>query len=184
MKLQFMQTSMTDSSVCEDFTQVLDVVSELIQTVRTLTYDLNVPVSKSLGFTCSVRVWLKDHIEGRHGVPTEFRDDGRALTLQADQAAILYRNVRELVNNAVKHAQPGKVEVSLQQQAGHVIVTVADDGCGFDVNGVFNESSSLSGYGLFSVQERMTQIGGAFQVDSEPGQGCRAVLRLPLSFKC
>ena len=58
-------------------------------------------------------------------------------------------------------------------------IVVEDDGVGFDTNGAAIGANHEAGFGLFSIRERMSDLGGALEIESEPGQGCAAVLVIP-----
>ena len=60
-------------------------------------------------------------------------------------------------------------------------VSVQDDGVGFDPLATFQNGKQQGGFGLFSIQERMSDLGRALEIDSDPGKGCMAVLTVPLS---
>ncbi|MGB5423888.1 MAG: ATP-binding protein, partial [Desulfobacterales bacterium] len=94
---------------------------------------------------------------------------------------LLFRSVRELLTNVVKHARANKVAVHLEEQDNDISITIEDDGIGFDRNALKSKNGQKGGFGLFSIQERMTNMGGAFDIQSEPGKGCRVVLRVPVA---
>jgi signal transduction histidine kinase len=76
----------------------------IIQDIRTLTFDLSYPILYELGFETAVTEWLDEQIREKHEIQTEFRDDGQPKPLDDDIRALLFRNVRELLMNIVKHA--------------------------------------------------------------------------------
>ena len=87
--------------------------------------------------------------------------------------------MRELLTNVLKHAQVKQASVSLHRDDGHLVVVVEDKGTGFDPAGV-RASEAASGFGLFSVREQITRLGGTFEAQSNPGQGTRITLSVPL----
>jgi len=96
-----------------------------------------------------------------------------ALSLTAKQE--LYRIAQEALQNIVKHARANKVDLVLRQAANAVILEVCDDGIGFDPLG------SFPGHlGLHSMQERVANLGGSFQIESTPGQGTHMLAQVPL----
>jgi signal transduction histidine kinase len=92
---------------------------------------------------------------------------------------VLFRNTRELLANVVKHAGAGLVEVRLDCQGDEFQVIVTDDGRGFSPTEVAQRPTSEGSFGLFSIRERMADLGGRLDLDSAPGRGCTAVLRMP-----
>jgi signal transduction histidine kinase len=96
-----------------------------------------------------------------------------ALPLTVKQE--LYRIAQEALHNTVKHAQASKVDLVLRRTANTVILEVCDDGVGFDPLG------SYPGHlGLHSMQERVSHLGGSFQIESAPGQGTHLLTQVPV----
>nr|WP_055506101.1 ATP-binding protein [Nonomuraea pusilla] len=102
-----------------------------------------------------------------------------ALSPQAEHAVL--RVVQEAVGNAVRHAAPGEVAVRLSRRdgaagrPGEVVLEVADDGHGFDPG----EARARHGMGLALMRERVTELGGGFEVRGGPGGGTTVVAVLP-----
>ena len=94
--------------------------------------------------------------------------------LPGELEATIYRLVQEATNNAIKHADPERISVTVSRVGDGVEVIVADDGRGFDTDAV--ERS----FGLVGMEERATLSGGSLQIESAPGRGTqvRAELRL------
>jgi signal transduction histidine kinase len=122
---------------------------------------------------------LTEQIEQKHGIDTEFTDDGQAKPLEKDIQALLFRSVRELLVNVVKHSKAKRVEVSIYREEDQILIRLEDDGIGFAPDKVVI-CKDTGGFGLFSIRERLSQMGGSLEIDSRPGQGCRSVLRAPL----
>jgi signal transduction histidine kinase len=96
--------------------------------------------------------------------------------------AILFRNVKELLFNVVKHARANKVSIRLEDRNSSIKIIVEDDGIGFDPRAAIHAGSKMGGFGLFSIEERMVDLGGSLEIASEPGQGTEAILLVPLVF--
>jgi signal transduction histidine kinase len=93
---------------------------------------------------------------------------------------LLFRNVCELLTNVVKHGQAKRACLSIARVGQEMQIVVEDDGVGFDPGSVGNLPDSDGGFGLFSVAERMADLGGSLEIESAPGQGCKATLVAPL----
>lgn len=91
---------------------------------------------------------------------------------------ILYRAVSELLNNVVKHANAGHAEIVLLAEYGNVSVSVLDNGVGFDYS--TEQSADITGFGLFSIQERLHRIGGSLKVEMPATGGSKVTLSAPL----
>jgi signal transduction histidine kinase len=88
--------------------------------------------------------------------------------------ATIYRLVQEALTNAVRHANASRIAVSVIDGDREVQIVVHDDGAGFAAADVD------AGFGLIGMRERVALVGGAFTVDSAPGQGTRIVAALPI----
>ena len=82
--------------------------------------------------------------------------------------------------NVVKHARARKMDVDISSQNGALEITVSDDGKGFIYNPELIRLKSNS-YGLFSIQERIADLGGSMEVDSENNVGTSIKLSIPLN---
>jgi len=165
-------------------TAVLDDISESlrqsIQETRHLILDLSSPSMNELGLAAALSEWLEEQLQKRYGLKTEFVDECGRVPLSDDVRAILFRSVRELLTNVVKHAHANEVTVSLKCVGACVRIIIQDDGAGFDPAAASEMTDRESGFGLFSIRERMTDLGGSLEIVSEPGKGCKAILTAPL----
>jgi signal transduction histidine kinase len=99
---------------------------------------------------------------------------GEVLLIPAAEHAVL-RIVQEALGNAARHGEPETIMVRLSQCDGSVTVEVRDDGRGFDPAG----AAGRHGMGLALMRERVTELGGEFQLDAAPGAGAAILVRLP-----
>ena len=84
--------------------------------------------------------------------------------------------MRELFTNIIKYAGAKKVTVFLENSAGSLKITVTDDGVGFDPEAESWEAKQEGGFGLFSIRERMADLGGCLEIVSGPGKGCKVIM--------
>ena len=88
--------------------------------------------------------------------------------------------MRELLVNVVKHAQARKVKVSIRRVDSEINIGVEDNGVGFDLTEVASIATKTGGFGLFSIRERLEQLGGRLEIKSGPGRGCKVTVKAPL----
>ena len=120
---------------------ISDILLSALRQTRSLIFDLSSPSLHELGLPAATAEWLEDQIAKRHGLQTEFIDSlgaNHKKYLDDDVRTLLFRNVRELLTNVVKHAKANKVCVHLKEETGMVKIIVEDDGIGFDLD-VANE---------------------------------------------
>ena len=164
----------------EALKEVSDSIGKAIDDMRSLTFDLSFPILYELGFEAAVATWLADQIEEKHHIATEFEDDEQPKPLDEDVCVLLFRTVRELLFNVVRHAKAKKVKVSISRVGRQIQVGVEDDGIGFDPEKTAATAVRKGGCGLFSIRERLEQFGGQLEIESAPGQGCRVTVTAPL----
>ena len=93
---------------------------------------------------------------------------------------MLFRSVRELLFNVVKHAKVANARVELSLTAdGRVRLTVSDEGVGFDPETLRAWDGTDQGFGLFSLRERLELLGGRLDVESAPGRGASFTIIAP-----
>lgn len=182
IKLDQLRKSADAAGLASAIGDISHSIGQMIQEVRTLTFDLSYPILYELGFEAAVAEWLTEQIEEKYDVKTEFQDDGQDKPLDEDIRALLFRNVRELLINIVKHAQAQHVKVSVARADKNICVGVEDDGVGFDPADVAAAAARRAEFGLFSIRERLEQLGGYLEIDSKPGQGAKITMVAPL--KC
>ena len=177
------QSELERTMLVKDISHIL---LKSLQDTRSLIFELSSPVLNEIGLGAAISEWLEEHVRKRYGLKTEFIDeiDEKFRKKLDDKVrAVLFRNVRELFTNIIKHAKAEKVSVHLKAEDGMVTVIVEDDGIGFDPQAATPPGEEKGGFGLFSIEERMTDLGGTFDIRSEPGKGCRAVLTVPVEIE-
>jgi PAS domain S-box-containing protein len=182
MKLESLAESVRSSKVAAALRETNDLIAQVIKSTRSLTFELSPPVLYELGFEAAVE-WLTKQARQQHGLATEFTDDGRAKPLDDDIRVLLFQAVRELLVNVAKHAKAQNVEVSTKRLGDKIKVSVEDDGIGFDASSTSSRRYGSTGFGLFSIHERLGHIGGHLKVESEPGHGTRVSLVAPINHK-
>lgn len=90
-----------------------------------------------------------------------------------------YRIAQEALNNALRHAQPTKIQVKVSGDTQAIYLSVVDDGKGFDVPLSFNVNTRRGHFGLMGMTERARQLGGYLTITSAPGQGTKVEAYLP-----
>ena len=109
------------------------------------------------------------------GVTATFEGGGFATGLKPEHEHELLRIAQEAVSNAVRHARPHTVSITMIEESGQLVLAVADDGVGMEQS---PELSARQGFGLSSMRQRASAIGGDWQIDSAPGHGTRVSVRM------
>jgi signal transduction histidine kinase len=146
-----------------------------------LIFDLSPPILYELGLKDALS-WLAEDLGKRWGIRIEISDDTLAKPLDDATAGLVFRAVRELITNVLKHAQAPSAHVSLRRSGDQLEIDVEDHGVGFDPEAV-TTSSTGGGFGLFSVREQINRLGGTMKVESRRRRGTSVSLRLPLKLE-
>jgi PAS domain S-box-containing protein len=182
LQLAAAQRSSSDEACTLLLEEISGSLLEASQQTRHLIFDLSTPAIKELGLQAAISDWLNEKMPP-HGIAAELIDhtEGAAALLTTDdEAALLFRHTRELLTNVIKHAKADSITVEVQTTAKEIQISIQDNGVGFDVAAVPGNDKAQGRFGLFSITESMADMGGRLEIDSAPGQGCRAVLRLPI----
>jgi PAS domain S-box-containing protein len=108
---------------------------------------------------------LIDAAKGRKIISANLTAENEEITLPSEVHVALYRIAQESVNNVLKHSEAKRFEIRLQNQGEQVILTVQDNGRGFD------QTQDSSGMGLVNLRERAEEIGAELVITSAPGEG-------------
>lgn len=167
----------------EPFAQSLQQTTELLDQAlaesRSLTAELSPPVLYDAGLAAGLE-WLARQMLARHGLPVHLEVEAEAVEVATDIAVFLFQAVRELLFNVVKHAQADSAQVRMVRSSPtEVQIVVADQGIGFNP-AELEHREVAEGFGLFSIRERLSFLGGQFHIDSAPGRGTRMVIEVPL----
>ena len=178
LKLKASLTTDPDGRPVQD---AIDLLEHSIVDTRTLIFELSPPILYDLGLKEALS-WLAEDLGKRWGIGIEVSDDALAKPLDDATAGLVFRAVRELLTNVLKHAQAASAQVSLRRSGDHLEVDVKDQGIGFDPEAI-TSSSTGGGFGLFSVREQITRLGGTMEVESRRRRGTSVSLRLPLKLE-
>jgi len=158
--------------------ETTSLIAESIQKSRGLSHELSPPVLHH-GDLREVLQWLIEQIHTTCGLKVRLwigaGVDLRSQTLKT----FVYKAVRELLFNVVKHANVRRAAIVVQRQEQSIRLAVLDKGRGFEAEHL--DVAGQNGFGLFNIRERVQFLGGLLTVQSVPGRGSRFVLTIPLS---
>ncbi len=153
------------------------LISTIIQLTRQLTVDLSPPVLQSEGLVEMLH-WLGNHMHQMYGLTVAVEADIQPQLYSSELRIFLFQLVRELLFNVVKHAGVTQAQVKVQSVGDQLAVQVSDQGQGFDVSSTL-AAPHAGGYGLRSIQHRLTLFDGQLVLDSQPGVGTHVTILLP-----
>jgi PAS domain S-box-containing protein len=168
--------------VADAATEIEQLLSEAIAASRSLTAELSPPILHEAALPAALE-WLASSLAAKHNLQVELSAGDGELPLAEDVKTLLFEAVRELLFNVVKHAGVLRAKVTLSRHDGETArVIVSDDGKGFEPDKLQLAAHGPDGqFGLFSIRERLTWVGGRMTIESAPGRGSRFIMDAPLA---
>jgi PAS domain S-box-containing protein len=160
--------------------EVMALVDKADQSARMVTRQLSPPILNTMGLAPAL-AWLADEKMTTYGLSVRIDNQAGPIALVFAIEAVLFRSVRELLINVVKHAKASDASIAFQCDESRVTLVVSDEGCGFDPASFRDPLPGKHSFGLSSIYERITNIGGEMHVVSCPGHGTTITLSVPRS---
>ncbi len=156
---------------------IIDQCDRLFAVARSLMRQLRPMLLDDLGLIASLEDMIENWRDRNPGVNVEFRCEGEIEECAGNAKIHLYRIVQECLSNVIKHAEARRVKIrfrlSARETPCRIILTVIDDGRGFDPD------QPLAGFGLLGMKERAASLGGEFILKTHPGGGVMIEARIP-----
>lgn len=166
------------SSIAEDrrekAREIQSLVRDVLEDLRGLAHDLMPVTLQRLGLTVALRGLAKSTTTGSLEVVLDAEEE--TYTLSPETTVALFRIAQAAVANVVRHAGARRVTIQVSTDADQLTMEIADDGAGFDPDGVGGRS-----IGLVGMRERATWARGTFLLDTAPGRGTRITVTVPLA---
>lgn len=163
---------LADHKELSELQQLRNNVSSMMQDVRSMAWQLRPSVLDDLGVEPAIKTYLDNYTE-HFGIKVELI--GRLKQrMTSMKETVIYRIIQEGLTNVAKYADVDDAVVAFEDQAEQVIITISDQGVGFN-----RGQLERTGVGLFSMEERANSVGGILQVESELGQGTKITLTIP-----
>jgi PAS domain S-box-containing protein len=159
--------------------EISRMLQDMIATVRDLAYDLRPPGLDKIGLVRTAFQYCED-FQKRSGIRLDFHSAGMGdLSLDFDTIIHLYRLLQEALRNVEKHARASHVTVRMVASSPNVVLRIADNGDGFEVEQRLAAAFGEKRMGLRSMEERTRLIGGKLDIVSRKGLGTRVLIEAP-----
>jgi two-component system sensor histidine kinase ComP len=161
----------------KDYPELDSCLKNVIYNVREMCNHLHPVMVEDLGLEPSLQA-LKKQLQLNHNVEIELDYQLHLIILPKELSINMFRMIKELIHNAIKHASPYKIKVSLTESEGVITIRVEDDGKGFEIA---NPGSVIgkNGIGLATVQKRVDLLSGTIDIRSEKDIGTFITITLP-----
>ena len=157
------------------FIHMKALTGRTLDSIHRLILDLRPSVLDDLGLTSAIR-WVAESRLEPLGIDLTFAVTGQERRLKPEIETTLFRIGQEAISNIARHAEANSVSITLEFAESRVCLAVEDNGQGFN----FNESPN-GGFGLLGMKERATLLDGTFAIDSQPGNGTRLAVTIPIA---
>jgi signal transduction histidine kinase len=144
-----------------------------VNVIRNMTLLLRPSMLDDFGLVPALE-WQAREVSKRTGLRVHVTAEETAGELPEELRTCIYRVVQEALHNCARHSQARSVRVVVKQEASRILLSVEDDGHGFD-------AGRVRGLGLVGMEERVNHLGGAFEVASRPGTGTKVAVELPIA---
>ncbi len=155
------------------------IAEGMLRNTRRLIADLRPSLLDDLGLVPAI-AWYGEQRLNALGIALEMKETNLRERLPRTVETALFRVVQEGITNVIRHANAKRVVIVLARQDGHLALEIADNGRGFDPQILHSNDAEGKGLGLRGMQERVTILGGEFDLRSAPGNGTVITVRVPI----
>jgi signal transduction histidine kinase len=177
-KVSILQGNSIFSGMEEDFSEILRILEQTIRYTRNLTVEISPPVLYELGLPAAID-WFAERASKRYQLKIDSSQSGEASEISEAIKVFMFKALQELIHNTSKHAKAKQVNIYTVWRKSDFEIKVSDDGCGFDISKFESGLTEDCCFGLFSIRERLTYIGGTFEINSAPGNGTIVKMTAP-----
>ncbi len=182
LKFQIESVDMKNVQATETkINEIKQGIKDVIKEVRRVTFNLKPTVLGDYGMQAALSVFIRE-ISKLTDINLLYKTEGDiSFRLPQKVENNIFRIVQEAINNAIKYSGASRIEVLLKQTENNVVITINDEGKGFDEKIVEARSVNIeSGRGFFNMYERTEYINGHLEIKSAPGEGTIVTLSVPL----
>lgn len=175
MSLSALTGKINDPSGAVVLNNANHLVNEALNTIKDISNNLSPHVLSNFGLASAIGAFTTK-INQTRAVEIIFKTNMENIRLENDKEVVIYRAVCELINNAVRHSGASRIEIELNKHEKFVTLQFSDNGRGFDTNTLGKEDHK--GMGLSNIETRVRTVEGVFIIESTPGKGTSALIKV------
>ena len=179
MSLSALNTRIKDSSGMVILNNTNHLVNEAISTIKDISNNLSPHVLSNFGLASAISAFTTK-INQTKAVKIDFKSNMENQRLENEKEVVIYRAVCELINNSILHSGASRIEIELNKHEKFVTLQFYDNGRGFDTSTLSKEDTK--GMGLSNIETRVKTEEGVFILESTPGKGTSALIKMIDSF--
>lgn len=170
IRLDEIRQKAAKTELSEDLANLQNLIGQAVRDTRSVISELSPPALYELGLGAAIET-MAENFRKQHAISVSFDNSGwNDPAIGRDLQVLLYQAVRELLWNIVKHARADQVLLSLKADKSGVRIAVEDNGIGFPAGSNRKTDLKAGKFGLFSIRERLSPLGGDLRIDSVPGR--------------
>jgi signal transduction histidine kinase len=175
----FEQIPQTPKDAAASLDKMISHLQTVIKETKQIAAELRPTTLDDLGLLSTIAWYTRQFAAQFSNIQMKPQIEVREEDIPETHKIVIYRVLQESLNNAAKHSDALEIDVSLKSDADRIVLEVADDGRGFDVQKALNREDPLSGFGLVNMIERAEIVGGSLSIDSATCKGTHIRLNLP-----
>jgi two-component system, NarL family, sensor histidine kinase UhpB len=179
ISLAILEESITTQEARDRIADTRKLAHQTLRAIRNLSIDLRPSALDDLGLLPALRWFVKEY-QQKCSIAVEFAATGFKGRLPAEMETALYRIVQESLTNTARHANAHKVVITMREDKDMVFATIADDGCGFDIDALRKSPDQERGLGLAGMNERALLLDGSLTIHASPDHGTIIEVQMPL----
>jgi signal transduction histidine kinase len=179
MQIAAIDARMSKEAIFDELNHISAGLLGAIKATRRAIFELSPPQLNEIGLVAALADWMGEEVEVKHGIKAVIMGDDKRFDISNEERYLLFRCVRELMINVIKHAQANKVALRIVEENDLLTIGVEDNGIGMDRTRDLKDPKH-SGFGLFSIEERIQNVGGSMDINSKLGSGTKITLFLPI----
>ncbi len=177
VRIRLLERSPNPEEARRHVQELRQLTAAALEEVRRVALELRPTILDDLGLAAALD-WRVEEFNAAGGARAALSVEGVEGRLPGPVELALFRVVQEALTNVARHGQATTVNVCLRREAGSLVLTIQDDGVGFDPT--TPGTAAPRGLGLVGMRERMSLVGGELHLASRPGHGTRITARVPL----
>ncbi|MFH1155404.1 MAG: ATP-binding protein [Pseudomonadota bacterium] len=163
----------------QSMSEILKLLELSMRHVRAIIYQLSPPILHDFDLDIALG-WLAEDMMQNYDIVIVYTNNIQGeLVLGETIKEVLFRAVRELLMNAIKHSGAGRAALAIGREADRIWITVEDQGRGFDI--LNTGTGKISGFGLYSISERLRLLDADIRIESRVNNGTRVFLAAPIT---
>lgn len=175
MSLSALADRIKDSSGTVILNNTNNLVNEAINTIKDISNNLSPHILTNFGLASAINTFTTK-INQTKSVEIDFKSNMDKQRLESEKEVVIYRAVCELINNSILHSGASRIEIELNKHEKFVTLQFYDNGRGFDTSTLGDDNDK--GMGLSNIETRVKTVEGVFILESTPGKGTSALIKM------